>query len=203
MAASRGWVRLAEFTRERRVELGLTQEDVRAAGGPSTATMRLIEGALQERYQLSTLRDLERALRWGRGSAASILDGGEPAAMDVAPLPAAASRGDTPSELPVSPAMRAAMQDLLDEVKIAVRQARRVHGNAPLTGEMVFPPPRWTKDDRDLWDMFAATGWRQEVIEQSVAAARIVTEQRAARGRRNGHAVGLLAASARSVRRSG
>ena len=76
--ADRDWDRLAGFARERRVELGLTQEDVRAAGGPSTASIRLIEGALQRAYQPATLRDLERALQWERGSVARILAGGDP-----------------------------------------------------------------------------------------------------------------------------
>src|SRR5437868_268059 len=78
MAAGKDLDRLAEFVRERRVDLGMTQEDARAAGGPSTATMRLIEGALQHGYHPATLRDLEKALRWERGSAARILAGGEP-----------------------------------------------------------------------------------------------------------------------------
>ena len=78
MATGRDWSRLAARVRERRDELGLTQEDVRAAGGPSTATMRLIEGALQEAYQLAIITRLERVLEWERGSARRILDGGEP-----------------------------------------------------------------------------------------------------------------------------
>lgn len=76
--AANDWDRLAESVRERRVELGLTQEDARAAGGPSTATMRLIEGALQHSYQPSTLRDLEHVLQWERGSVRKILAGGDP-----------------------------------------------------------------------------------------------------------------------------
>ena len=88
MAADRDWDRLAEFTRERRTELGMTQEDVRAAGGPSTATMRLIEGALQPGYQPATLRDLEKVFQWERGSVARILAGGDPVApaASVTPL---------------------------------------------------------------------------------------------------------------------
>jgi hypothetical protein len=78
MATGRDWQRLADAVRERRTELGLTQEDARAAGGPSTATLRLIEGALQDSYQPSTLRELEKALRWERGSVVRILAGGDP-----------------------------------------------------------------------------------------------------------------------------
>ncbi len=87
--ADRDWERLAEFARERRDELGLTQEDVRAAGGPSTASIRLIEGALQHAYQPATLRDLERALQWERGSVARILAGGDPVPGVTIQLPPA------------------------------------------------------------------------------------------------------------------
>lgn len=74
------WNRLAKRVVERRTLLGLTQEDVRARGGPSTATMRLIEGALQSTYRPSILRRLEAALGWTAGSATAILDGGQPSA---------------------------------------------------------------------------------------------------------------------------
>ena len=63
----------------------MTQEDVRAAGGPSTATMRLIEGGLQSRYQPVILGRLETALKWERGSVRRILAGGNPAPVDDEP----------------------------------------------------------------------------------------------------------------------
>ena len=96
--ADRDWDRLAGFARERRVELGLTQEDVRAAGGPSTASIRLIEGALQRAYQPATLRDLERALQWERGSVARILAGGDP--LPLGDVPAPRSPVQVPSAAP-------------------------------------------------------------------------------------------------------
>jgi hypothetical protein len=74
----KNWARLAEAARDRRSELGLTQEDARAAGGPSTATMRLIEGALQDGYTPAILRRLEVALRWTPGSVRAVLAGGDP-----------------------------------------------------------------------------------------------------------------------------
>lgn len=96
MATGKDWDRLAEYVRERRTELGITQEDVRHAGGPSTATMRLIEGALQEAYQPSILARLERALRWQPRSVQRILGGGEPAPLDeAAPQPPAIPRSDS------------------------------------------------------------------------------------------------------------
>lgn len=81
-----GWRRLARFASERRLDLGLTQEDVRARGGPSTATMRLIEGGLQDGYSERTLSKLEQVLEWQRGSVKAALEGGEPttrAAIDA------------------------------------------------------------------------------------------------------------------------
>lgn len=72
------WQRLGEYVTRRRNELGMTQGQVQAAGGPSVATMRLIEGAMQQSYQGRILGGLEQALRWSPGSVANILNGGEP-----------------------------------------------------------------------------------------------------------------------------
>jgi hypothetical protein len=87
------WQRLAEHVVSRRVSLGLTQQDVRAAGGPSTATMRLIEGALQTTYKDMVIGRLEKALNWGPGSVRSILAGGDPTPLHatVRPDPIAAA----------------------------------------------------------------------------------------------------------------
>jgi transcriptional regulator with XRE-family HTH domain len=74
----RDWGRLARYVRERREDLGFTQEDVATKGGPSTATLRLIENGTQETYRQKSLRQLEAALGWEPGSVRKILDGGEP-----------------------------------------------------------------------------------------------------------------------------
>jgi hypothetical protein len=84
MAIGSDWQRVAEYVRERRTDLGMTQADVQAEGGPATATQRLIEGALRDSYQPAILGRLERALRWKRGSIRAIRNGGEP--MPEAPL---------------------------------------------------------------------------------------------------------------------
>lgn len=83
------WRRLATVVQQRRRELGLTQEAVRARGGPSTATMRMLEGGHQESYRPGILADLERALQWTAGSVEAILAGGDPV---VAPPPDPAGR---------------------------------------------------------------------------------------------------------------
>ncbi|WP_067483848.1 hypothetical protein [Actinomadura hibisca] len=78
------WPRLARFVLERRNELGLKQEEVRQAGGPSTATLRNIEGASQASYKPHILAGLERALQWKTGSVQAILSGGEPLTAEAA-----------------------------------------------------------------------------------------------------------------------
>lgn len=79
------WQRLAATVRERRYDLGLTQEQVRQAGGPSTATQRHIEGAAQSHYLPVILARLEAGLGWGRGSVRAILAGREPHPADPPP----------------------------------------------------------------------------------------------------------------------
>jgi hypothetical protein len=92
MATGGDWQRVADYVRERRTELDLTQADVQAAGGPSTATQRLIEGALSDNYQPAILARLERVLGWQPRSIRAIRSGGEPVLMeDVDP-------GETPFE---------------------------------------------------------------------------------------------------------
>lgn len=80
------WVALGEAVKAARADLGLTQEEVAAAGGPSSATMRLIEGAMQDGYRPRTFTALERALGWPKGRARRLLRG-EPEPVAPAPEP--------------------------------------------------------------------------------------------------------------------
>ena len=66
---------LARSVRERRLDLGLTQAELTAKGGPGTVTIRHIEGAEQAHYRPATLRALEKALDWPRGTIDAILTG--------------------------------------------------------------------------------------------------------------------------------
>jgi RNA polymerase sigma-70 factor (ECF subfamily) len=75
---------LARAVLARRADLGMSQEDVAAAGGPSVATLRLIEGARQSSYRSLTLGALDRALLWRPGHALRILQ----RRSDEADLPA-------------------------------------------------------------------------------------------------------------------
>lgn len=70
--------RLGELVRQRRRELRLTQADVQERGGPSTATLRLIEGGRHTDFRQSTAGPLERALEWAPATIATILAGGDP-----------------------------------------------------------------------------------------------------------------------------
>jgi len=111
------WQRLAERVRERRLDLDVTQEDVRSAGGPSTATQRLIEGGLQYRYQPVVLRRLEHALRWQRGSVRAVLAGGEPVPVTGPPAAAPAGPPQPPAgAAPASPRLALAAAVLEDEL---------------------------------------------------------------------------------------
>jgi hypothetical protein len=72
------WTRLARHVAQRRTQLGLTQSQVQAAGGPSSATIRNIEPVTQTNYRKDILASLERALRWPPGAVDRILAGDEP-----------------------------------------------------------------------------------------------------------------------------
>lgn len=71
-------VRLGRMVRERRKELKLTQADVQAKGGPSTATLRLIENGKHTDFRPATSQPLEDILQWQPGSIAAILKGQTP-----------------------------------------------------------------------------------------------------------------------------
>jgi len=79
---SRDWANLAAQVKDRREELGLTQEQVAASGGPSTATLRLIETNNAKSYRAKTFTQLETALRWRNGSVRRILAGQGPSPLD-------------------------------------------------------------------------------------------------------------------------
>ncbi|MEV3980769.1 helix-turn-helix transcriptional regulator [Nonomuraea sp. NPDC049758] len=79
--------RLAKAVRDRRDELNVTQTEVSAKGGPSPATLSLIESAARSSFSRTTLRKLERGLGWAGGEAMRIVRGEN----------ASATGGDTPT----------------------------------------------------------------------------------------------------------
>ncbi|WP_224153475.1 helix-turn-helix domain-containing protein [Mycobacterium avium] len=75
MVAIMSWEMLGEAVRERRIELGLTQEQLAERGGPSTPTLRAIENNRAGRLSPRLRRSLERTLQWSAGSVDQVLAG--------------------------------------------------------------------------------------------------------------------------------
>lgn len=98
-----GWQRVAEAVRRRREDLGMTQLDVAAAGGPSIDRIQAIESARTDRYSARTLGRLEAALRVVAGSIRALAEGRDDvlrAAPDPEPeRPAAREAPPTTAEL--------------------------------------------------------------------------------------------------------
>jgi hypothetical protein len=160
------WPRLAAAVRDRRGELGLTQEQAAAAGGPSTATMRLIEGALQDSYTPATLRKLEGALHWKRGSVRDILSGGSPAPLEQeAPRP------------PARPAVRAP-DPVLGHLLAALAEASRPLALAVLA-EAASGRPFADPVERAVWEL---PDWSPQRKAAEIAILRVAREQFGAGG---------------------
>lgn len=70
--------RFGKTVRDRRLELGLTQDDVTERGGPSDKRQTKIEKGQTPVPSVTTLRNLDVALEWELGSAAATLRGGSP-----------------------------------------------------------------------------------------------------------------------------
>ena len=158
MAANKDWDRLAEFTRERRVELELTQEDVRFAAWPvhchDAPHRRCPSAGLPA---AATLRDLEKALQWSaapsRASSAEVI----PSSL---PLP-------IPARCPRRRRWRRRWESHVEEILMRVEFARRRHPGQQLTGAMVFPAsPR----DALHWDSLRRDGEPEEAVIQGLAA---------------------------------
>lgn len=167
VATRKDWTRLAEAARDRRNELGLTQEDVTAAGGPSTSTMRLIEGALQDGYTPVILRRLETALRWAPGSARALLTAGDPVPLPgesrlpsppvlsggaVFPAPAVtAAARRAPAAAPAG--VRAHLYAALAAVNAPLRErvlAEAASGRpfTDLVEKAIWESPEWTPEEK-------------------------------------------------------
>jgi len=78
--------RLGRYVRTRRRELKMTQADVQEAGGPSTATLRMIEGGKHSDFRDGTGAALESAIKWASGSIDATLAGAQPTPLEGQPL---------------------------------------------------------------------------------------------------------------------
>lgn len=74
--------RFGMTVRGRRLALGLTQDQVTAAGGPSDKRQTKIENGTPPAPSVTTLAKLDKALRWEPGSAAAALNGGTPTPLE-------------------------------------------------------------------------------------------------------------------------
>lgn len=79
--------RLGRAVRDRRTELGMTQDDVGRAGGPSDVTVRGIENVTARKVYATTLGKLDTALQWEPGTAAAHLHGVAEQVVSPAPAP--------------------------------------------------------------------------------------------------------------------
>lgn len=80
------WARVGQQARARRKELRLTQEDVKARGGPSTALQRQVEsGTYAAEMHPGVRRGYENALRWDAYSIDFILGGRDAVALEQGP----------------------------------------------------------------------------------------------------------------------
>ncbi|SEL57284.1 helix-turn-helix domain-containing protein [Rhodococcus maanshanensis] len=77
--------RFGRFVTERRRALNLTQDEVRAAGGPSDAAQTRAENGTGPEPSQRTLRRLDIGLNWAEGSAARTLLGGVPTPLEAEP----------------------------------------------------------------------------------------------------------------------
>jgi len=82
------WTRVGEAVKDRRLELGWTQQEAADRSGVSLATWRLIESAGRERFQELTLRGLVRGLGWPVGAIEQLRAGGPPPGPDELTDPA-------------------------------------------------------------------------------------------------------------------
>lgn len=82
-----GLERLRAKVLARRAELGLSQEEVAALGGPSTTTQSKLTNCEAGLLRRGTLRAFDLALSWEAGSAQRILDGGDEIPLDTADGP--------------------------------------------------------------------------------------------------------------------
>lgn len=150
----RDWQRLARYVRERRDELGLTQEEIATRGGPSTATLRLIETGTQDSYRAKSLRQLAEALRWTPESPRAILAGREPEEVQESGRERPATETTPPEPEPGESADHAdasaigiLTESLLPSVRAAVRRARMRDPDAK--GADIFED----RHQAALWDL--------------------------------------------------
>lgn len=121
--------RLGRLIRQRRKGLKLTQAAVQAADGPSTATLRLIEGGKHTDLRPGTAEPLERILKWRPGSIAAILKGGVPIEITPAPPPSHHWLDGVPTG------------DIIEQIRVLFAEVRRRIPTSPADKSQDWPDP--------------------------------------------------------------
>lgn len=97
------WDRLAGAIRERRLALGMTQQQLADAAGVTRSTIKNLEGARQPtKRPPSSIAAVEQALGWAPGSVRTVLDGGAPVIADQTPAATQEVPESLSSRLPAS-----------------------------------------------------------------------------------------------------
>lgn len=127
--------RLGPLVRQRRKELKLTQAEVQEAGGPSTATLRLIEGGNHTDFRAGTVEPLERILQWQPGSITAVLSGGKPTEIPRQSAPGSDYGLDN---VPTD--------DLIAEIRVLFAEVR---SRLPWIDGIVDKPQHWSQGFRE------------------------------------------------------
>jgi transcriptional regulator with XRE-family HTH domain len=168
------WKTLGDAVRHRRKELGLTQADVTARGGPSVETVRAIENNRAGRLGRQSRRALERAIEWDVGTIDAVLEGAAPRVLGTAtgasaPPPAPATGREATS----AAAERFAMAERL----IKMRQAFTNHRDHMTETARVAMEEEFTAAAREIEEAMVWTlPWLGD--EERAAAIRILAELR-------------------------
>ena len=124
--------RLAAYVEARAAELGMTWQDIRAAGGPGVRTLNDLRHGRWLSVKPATLRKLDVALHLEQGSSQALLDGGEPVPLQRPAdwRPEAQAAGYTVGEIIAA-----------DEFRLDIlRRFRALDGTPPgRLGELLFP----------------------------------------------------------------
>lgn len=169
------WATLGTAVRERRYELGLSQADVTARGGPSVETLRALEKNRAGRLTDKLRRALERALDWESGSIDDVLDGSPPRPRP--PTATVAEARTAPPGNGPGPAPNAAERFAVAEHLIKVRRTFATHRDdmgetARAAIEAEFASAARELEDAMVWML----PWLGD--EERAAAIRILGELR-------------------------
>ena len=170
------WEQLGDAVRHRRKELGLTQADVTARGGPSVETVRAVENKRAGRMGPLSRRALERAIEWEEGSIDALLNGDAPRVLGAdtgaaaAPAPSVQPAGGDATS---AAAQRFAMAERL----IKMRQAFADHRDSMAESARIAMEEQFTAAAREIEEALIWMLPRLGDVERA-AAIRILAELR-------------------------